>query len=168
MNQKSLVIYFSRNGENYSVGDIEKGNTEVIAEYIQELTNADLFKVETVKPYSHNYKTCCDEALVEKNNQARPELKNYLDNINDYDVIYVGYPNWWGTMPMAMFSQLEKLDFTNKVIKPFCTHEGSRMGNSESDLKKVCKNAQILKGLPIQGSTVYSAKDTLAKWIKKD
>ena len=86
--KKSLVIYFSRADENYAVGNIDKGNTEVIAEYIQELTGADLFKVEPLKPYSPSYKVCCDEALEEKRQNARPELKRYLEDISDYEVIY--------------------------------------------------------------------------------
>jgi flavodoxin len=163
--KKSLVIYFSRAGENYAVGNIDKGNTEVIAEYIQEITDADLFKVETIKEYSENYKICCDEALAEKNQSARPELKKYLDNINEYEVIYIGYPNWWGTMPMPMFTQLEKLDFTGKIIKPFCTHEGSGLGSSESDIKRICKEAKIMSGLAIQGCTVHGAKNKVENWI---
>ena len=93
--KKSLVIYFSRVDENYAVGNIEKGNTEVIAEYIRDITGADLFKVEPVKPYSKNYKECCDEALEEKRQDARPELKNYLEDISEYEVIYIGSPIYW-------------------------------------------------------------------------
>ena len=153
--KKSLVIYFSRADENYAVGNIEKGNTEVIAEYIQELTGADLFKVEPVKPYSKNYKACCDEALEEKRQNARPELKKYLDDISDYEVIYIGSPIYWGTMSMSMFSQLERLDFTGKTIKVFTTHEGSGLGTVVSDVKKICKGANVLDSIAIQGSMVY-------------
>lgn len=113
--KKSLVIYFSRADENYAVGNIDKGNTEVIAEYIRDITGADLFKVEPIKPYSKNYKECCDEALEEKKQNARPELVNYLDNIDDYEVIYIGYPIYWGTMPNPMFTQLEKLESKSKI-----------------------------------------------------
>jgi flavodoxin len=164
--KKSLVIYFSRAGENYSVGNIKKGNTQVIAEYISEITGATLFKVETLKGYSQNYKTCCDEALKEKNENARPQLNKYLDNIDEFEVIYIGYPNWWGTMPMAMFTQLEKLQFTGKIIKPFCTHEGSGLGSSERDIKSVCVGGKVMSGLAIQGSTVHNAKEKVANWIK--
>ena len=166
--KKSLVIYFSHTGENYTVDGIrnlEKGNTKVIAEMIGEITGADLFEVETVENYPYNYKACTDVALKEKNQNARPELKKYLSDINNYDVIYIGYPNWWGTMPMAMFSLLEKLDFSSKIIKPFCTHEGSRMGNSEHDLKKICNGANVLKGLAIQGSLVQNSKKQVEDWI---
>ena len=169
--KKSLVIYFSRADENYAVGNIEKGNTEVIAEYIQEITGADLFKVEPVKPYSKNYKACCDEACLEetindKKRNARPELKEYLDNISAYEVIYIGSPIYWGTMPMSMFTQLEKLDFTGKLVKVFTTHEGSELGNVVSDVKKICKGANVLDSLAIQGSLVHESKGKVENWIK--
>ena len=163
--KKSLVIYFSRADENYAVGNIEKGNTEVIAEYIKEFTGADLFKVEPLKPYSPNYKVCCDEALEEKRQNARPELKKYLEDISDYDVIYIGSPIYWGTMPMCMFTQLEKLDFTGKKIKVFTTHEGSGLGSVVTDVKKICKGADVLDSLAIQGSLVYQSKGKVEDWI---
>ena len=164
--KKSLVIYFSRADENYAVGYIEKGNTEVIAEYIQELTGADLFKVEPEKPYSKNYKTCCDEALKEKRENARPELKKYLDDISDYDVIYIGSPIYWGTMPMSMFTQLEKLNFTGKIIKVFTTHEGSGLGTVVADVKRICKGANVLDSLSIQVSLVHESKGKVENWIR--
>ena len=163
--KKSLVIYFSRADENYAVGYIDKGNTEVIAEYIKEFTGADLFKVEPVKPYSKSYKECCDEALEEKRENARPELKRYLDDISNYEVIYIGSPIYWGTMPMSMFTQLEKLDFTGKIVKVFTTHEGSGLGNVVSDVKKICKGANVLDSLAIQGSFIYEAKEKVKNWI---
>ena len=163
--KKSLVIYFSRADENYAVGNIEKGNTEVIAEYIQELTGADLFKVEPVKPYSKNYKACCDEALEEKRQNARPELKRYLTDISQYDTIYIGYPIWYGTFPMALASALERLDFTDKTVKPFATNEGSGLGNSVSDIKRLCQNAIVLDGLSIRGSDASISDNLLDSWL---
>ena len=164
--KKSIVIYFSRADENYAVGNIEKGNTEVIAEYIQQITGADLFKVEPLKPYSKSYKVCCDEALEEKRQNARPELKKYLVDISDYEVIYIGSPIYWGTMPMSMFTQLEKLDFTGKTMKVFTTHEGSGLGTVVSDVKKICKGANVLDSLAIQGSMVHESKGRVQDWIK--
>ena len=164
--KKSIVIYFSRADENYAVGNIEKGNTEVIAEYIQQITGADLFKVEPLKPYSKSYKVCCDEALEEKRQNARPELKKYLVDISDYEVIYIGSPIYWGPMPMSMFTQLEKLDFTGKTIKVFTTHEGSGLGTVVSDVKKICKGANVLDSLAIQGSMVHESKGRVQDWIK--
>lgn len=168
--KKALIIYFSHTGENYmsdGIRPLQKGNTEVIAEMLQEATQADLFKVEPVLEYPFRYKECTDVALKEKNTQARPLLKKYIESVEGYDVIYIGYPNWWGTMPMPLFSLLERLDFSNKIIKPFCTHEGSKMGTSEADLKKLCPKAIIEEGLPIQGSQAFTAKNQVEQWILK-
>lgn len=167
--KKSIIIYFSRIGENYmsdGIRNIDKGNTEVIAEYIKDIVGADIFKVGTIIEYPYNYKECIDIASKEKKQDIRPELKKYLDNIDNYEVIYIGYPNWWGTMPMAMMSLLEKLNFSGKIVMPFCTHEGSGMGNSETDIKNICRGAEIKSGLAIQGSMVNKSKEKVEKWIK--
>lgn len=163
-----LVIYFSRSGENYFGGElknIEKGNTEVIAEYIREFTSADLFKVEPAVEYPADYMECIDVAKKEQQKDARPELKESLDDISAYDTVYIGFPNWWGTLPMPMFTQLEKLDFSGKTVKPFVTHEGSGFGSSQRDLKKLCQGADIKNGLSIPGASVYDVKDTVKAWI---
>ena len=155
----SIVIYFSRSGENYFGGElknIEKGNTEVIAEYIQELDNADLFKVEPAVV-----------AKKEQKDDARPEIKETLASIDEYDTVYIGFPNWWGTMPMPMFTQLEQLNFAGKTVKPFVTHEGSGFGSSQKDLNKLCEGAEIKKGLSIPGANVYDAKDAVKTWINE-
>ena len=165
-----LVIYFSRSGENYFGGqlkNIEKGNTEVIAEYIQELSGADLFKVEPAVEYPADYMQCIDVAKKEQQDGARPEIKETLDDISSYDTIYICFPNWWGTLPMAMFTQLEQLDFSGKTVKPFVTHEGSGFGSSARDIKKLCAGADIKKGLSIPGANVGSAKDLVSAWIKE-
>ena len=167
---KDLVIYFSRAGENYFGGvlkNIEKGNTEVIAEYIEDLTSADLFKVEPANEYPADYMKCIDIAQKEKDNDARPEIKQALTDIGEYDTIFIGFPNWWGTLPMPMWTQLEQLDFTGKTVKPFVTHEGSGFGRSLSDLKKLCPGATIASGLSIQGSVVSGAKDKVASWVNE-
>ena len=166
----SLVIYFSRSGENYFGGvlkDIEKGNTEVIAEYIQELDGADLFKVESAVEYPADYMECIDVAKKEQQADARPEIKQALDDISEYDTVYIGFPNWWGTLPMPMFTQLEQLDFAGKSVKPFVTHEGSGFGSSQRDLAKLCEGAEIKKGLSIPGANVYDAKGQVESWIKE-
>lgn len=165
-----LVIYFSRSGENYFGGvlkNIEKGNTEVIAEYIQEFTGADLFKVEAATPYPEDYMKCIDIAKKEMEKGARPELKQSIEDISEYDTVYIGFPNWWGTLPMPMFTQLEKLDFSGKTVKPFVTHEGSGFASSQKDLKKLCSGAEIKKGLSIPGASVYDVKDTVKHWIEE-
>ena len=163
-----LVIYFSRSGENYFGGElknIEKGNTEVIAEYIQQETGADLFKVEAAVDYPEDYMKCIDIAKKELESDAMPEIKQSLESIDEYDTIYIGFPNWWGTLPMPMFTQLEKLDFTGKIVKPFVTHEGSGFGKSNNDLKKLCEGAEIKKGLSIPGANVYEVQQTVVSWI---
>jgi len=166
----SLVIYFSREGENYFGGElknIEKGNTEVIAEYIQELDGADLFKVEPANAYPDDYMKCIDVAKKEQQQDVRPEIKETLTDISAYDTVYIGFPNWWGTLPMPMFTQLEQLDFTDKVVKPFVTHEGSGFGSSQKDLDKLCQGCQMKKGLSIPGANVGSAKDIVKAWIEE-
>ncbi len=167
---KNLILYYSRKGENYWGGRIKmlpKGNTEIVAEKIQETVGGDLFEVETVKPYAADYTACTVQAKEELQADARPELKRYLSDVNGYDTIFVGYPNWWGTMPMAMFSLLERLDLTGKRVVPFCTNEGSGMGNSARDLKKLCPGAVIEKGLAIRGCEAESSADRVADWARK-
>lgn len=165
----SIVIFYSRAGYNYVNGEIknlEIGNTEVIARKIAELTNSQLFKIEQVHPYSDDYSECIDEAKRDQRLEVRPEIKEFPNKLKDYDIIYLGFPNFWGTMPMSMFTQLEKLDFTGKVIKVFTTHEGSGLGTVVSDVKKICKGATVLDSLAIQGSMVYEAKGKVQNWIK--
>lgn len=168
---KSLVIYFSRVDENYFGGQmkyITKGNTEVIAEFISDITGADLFKVERKIDYAKDYRTCIDEAKVEQRNNELPELKAYLDGINDYDVIFIGGPIYWGTLPQPMFTELSRLNFDGKTIMPFSTHEGSGLASIVRDIKKYAPNANIKSGLAILGSNVYQAKDKVEKWIKEN
>lgn len=164
--KKSIVIYFSRADENYSVGYIEKGNTEVVAEYIKEITNADLFKVERKTPYAKDYQTCIEEAQEELNKNERPELVNYLDNIDDYEVIYIGQPVWWSYPPMPMYTQLEKLNWNGKIVMPFTTHEGSGLGSCVSAIQKICVGADVKDGLAIRGSSVKESKNRIEEWIK--
>lgn len=167
---KNLIVYYSRTGENYwngSVKNLPKGNTEIVAEFIKEAVGGDLFEVETVKPYSEDYFTCTKEAKDELHANARPRIKRFSDGIDEYDNIFVGYPNWWGTMPMAMFTFLEHYDLKGKKIIPFCTNEGSGMGSSERDLTKICVGARIAKGLPIRGSRVAESKREICDWAKK-
>ncbi|MDE5565607.1 MAG: NAD(P)H-dependent oxidoreductase [Anaeroplasmataceae bacterium] len=165
----NLIIYFSRKGQNYwngSIRNLEKGNTEIIAEMIQKEVGGDLFEIETKKVYSLDYYQCIDEAKKELYDNARPELKKYIDDISSYDTIFVGYPNWWGTMPMAVFTFLEHYDLSSKNILPFCTNEGSGMGLSEQDLKKICKGANVCKGLSIHGAEAKESEAKVKAWIK--
>ncbi len=167
---KNLVIYYSRKGQNYVNGGIKclvKGNTETCAEFVRDAVGADLFEVDTVKEYAADYYACTEDAKAELRSQVRPELKAYLDNIDAYDNIVIAGPCWWGTYPMAIFSQLEKLDFTGKNIFALMTHEGSGLGSCERDLKKFCKEANIGKGLAVHGADAACSKSTVAAWAKK-
>lgn len=166
-----LIAFYSRADENYVSGmikSLEVGNTEVAAGIIRKLTGAELFKIEQIQPYAKDYNECIVQAQEDQKRNARPILKDYLKTIADYDVIYLGFPNYWGTIPMAVFSFLEHYDFNGKIIKPFCTHEGSGLGNSISDIKKLCPGAKVLEGLAIQGSSVQRAEDAIEKWIEKE
>jgi len=168
-NKKILIAYYSRKGNNWfgnGIVDLKVGNTEVAATLIQELTKGDLFHIEAVHAYPLGYDECTEVAKTEFKTKARPVLTKTLTNFKDYDVIFLGYPNWWGTMPMPAFTFLDSYDFTGKIVLPFCTHEGSAMGNSERDIAKSLPTAKILKGLAIRGSSASSAKSALEKWIE--
>ena len=164
--KKSIIIYFSRAGENHEVGDIEKWNTEVIAEYIKEFSWADLFKVERKIPYSENYHECCAEAQAEYDNNERPELANTLESIDDYEVVYIWGPIFRWRLPQPMLTQLEKLNWEWKIVRPFVTHEWSGLGKVAEQLKGICIWAKILDWLAIRGSSVYQAKSTVENWYK--
>lgn len=168
---KTLIIYYSRKGQNYvngSIRELAKGNTEIVAEYIAEAADGDLFEVDTVKTYSEDYMTCTEEAKDELRKNARPELKEYLDSIDKYDNIVVAGPCWWGTYPCAVFTQLEKLDFTGKNVFPVMTHEGSGMAGSAQALKKYCKGAVVGEGLAVHGADAAKSKATVERWAKKN
>lgn len=165
----SIILYFSRTGENYVSGairELDKGNTEIAAEMIQKFTGADMFQIEPASPYSHDYNTCIEEARQEQRRDARPELSACPDGIETYDTIYLGYPNYWGTMPMPVFTLLERYEFSGKTILPFCTHEGSGMGRSEQDIRRLCPGANVKKGLAIQGGKVLSSERQIEKWLE--
>ncbi len=167
---KELILYFSRADENYFGGSlkyIEKGNTEVVAERAAALTGADLFQVVPAKPYAADYNTCIEQAKKDLQSGARPEVEGVPENMSQYDLVTIMYPNYCGTLPMHMFTALEQLDFKGKTIRPVCTHEGSKMGRSEADLAKCCPGARIKKGLAIQGSSVDRCENALKKWLEE-
>lgn len=165
----TLIVFYSRADENYVSGMLKQldiGNTEVAAGIIRELTDGELFKLEQVQAYSKDYNECIAEAQADQKRNARPELKRYPDTIEGYDTIYLGFPNYWGTMPMAVFTFLEHFDFDGKIIRPFCTHEGSGMGSSVNDIKRLCPGAKVEEGLAIRGSSVKNSKKDIENWIK--
>ena len=167
---KILTVYYSRKGENYfggSIRSIRIGNTERLAGYIQKAVGGNLFELETVREYAKNYHQCTEEAMAEKKSNARPALKKLPDSIADYDVIFLGYPNWWGTAPMAVFTFLDSFDFAGKKIVPFCTNEGSGLGTSVRDIKKECPAAEVAEGLAVRGSDAESSEAKTAAWAKR-
>lgn len=164
----AFIVFFSRADENYvngAIRSLEVGNTQKAAELLQELTGAETFRIEQVQEYAKDYNTCISEAQADQRRDARPELKAYPESLDGYDIIYLGFPNYWGTMPMAVFTFLEHYDFSGKTIKPFCTHEGSGMGRSESDIRRLCPGAKVEKGLAIHGAEAAKSRAALEKWI---
>ena len=166
---KNLIIYYSRKGQNYANGavvNLNKGNTEICAEFIQEAVGGDLFEIETVKAYSADYMTCTQEARAELRAGARPELKRYLNSVAEYDNIFVCGPCWWGTFPCAIFTQLEKLNWSGKKVFALMTHEGSGLGHCEKDLKKICAGATVGRGIAVHGADAARSGNPVASWAK--
>lgn len=164
-----LIVYFSRTGQNYVNGAIKTlnvGNTEVAAKILQSKTGADIFKLNPLVSYSDDYNECIEQAKNDQKRDARPELTEYPESIEQYDTVYLGYPNYWGTMPMCVFTFLEHFDFSGKKICPFCTHEGSGMGSSVSDIKTLCPGAKVDAGLAIHGANADRAESEIIKWLK--
>ena len=166
---KTLIAFFSRADENYFGGAmryVKVGNTEIVAGIIKDLIPADSFKIEMKNPYSPVYMTCIEEAKKDLRAKARPELVSLPGSIDEYDTVILAYPNYWGTIPMAVYTFLESFDFSGKTILPLCTNEGSGMGSSEREIKKTCPGAAVKKGLPITGSTAASSKSSVERWLK--
>lgn len=155
--KKCLVAYFSRRGQNYVNGEIRelaRGNTELVAEAIRTIAQGESFYIETVDAYPADYTKTTEIAQNQLRHNSRPEVTRTVCNMQEYDVVFLGYPNWWGTMPMAVWTFLEAYDFSGKTILPFCTHEGSGMGHSEKDIKNLCPKAVVGKGIAIKGTRV--------------
>ena len=166
---KTLIAYFSRADENYFGGAmryVKVGNTEIVVNGMKELIDADTFKIEMKNPYSPVYMTCIEEAKKDLRTKARPELVALPESIDEYDAVVLAYPNYWGTMPMAVFTFLEAFDFSGKTILPLCTNEGSGMGSSERDIKKTCPGAAVKPGLPVSGSDAASCRPRLEQWLR--
>ncbi len=160
---KTLIIYFSRADENYAVGYIDKGNTEIVAEFVQELTGADMFKVEPTVPYAADYRTCIEEA---KKHIGNAPIKEKLSDISAYDTVFIMSPIYWGTYAPEVETALTGLDFSGKTVRVISTHEGSGLAGMVSDVRKICKGAKVdSKGLAIKGSSAKSSKTTVEKWL---
>ena len=168
---KTLVIFFSRAGENYVQGRIEnlpRGNTEIAVGFVREATSADVFRVETVKEYPARYRECTDEAALEQESGEKPELKNRLTDISAYDKVVLAGPIWWGTFPMAVLSAVQDLDFSSKTVYPLATHEGSGLGGTADFVRRHCKGCTVGEGLAIQGASVGSSRARIGEWVKRN
>ena len=166
---KALIAFFSRADENYFSGAmryVKIGNTEIVCNLIREMIPADSFKIEMKDPYSPVYMTCIEEAKKDLREKARPELVASPDSIDAYDTVILAYPNYWGTMPMAVVTFLERYDFTGKTILPLCTNEGSGMGGSERTIRQCTSGADVKKGLPVTGSSAANSGDVVRRWLK--
>lgn len=167
---KELIVFFSRRDENYVAGRLEylkTGNTEEAARMLQAMTGADVFQIEQVKPYAKDYNTCIEEAREDQRKGVRPELKAYPESMEPYERVYLLYPNYWNTMPMAVFTFLERYDLDGKEICPLCTHEGSGMGKSEADIARLCPGAQVKPGLALLGSSVKRGEPEIRAWLER-
>ena len=166
---KTLIAFFSRADENYFGGAmryVKVGNTEIVVNKMKEMIDADTFKIEMKNPYSPVYMTCIEEAKKDLRAKARPELVSMPASIDEYDTVILAYPNYWGTMPMAVCTFLENFDFSGKTILPLCTNEGSGMGSSEREIRKTCPGADVKRGLPVTGSTAANSKSSVERWLK--
>ena len=165
---KTLIAFFSRADENYFGGAmryVKVGNTEIVCDLIREMIDADVFRIEMKKNYSPVYMTCIEEAKRDLREKARPELVRWPDSIEAYDTVILAYPNYWGTIPMAVATFLEKYDFTGKTILPLCTNEGSGMGGSERTIKQCAPGATVKKGLPVTGSSAANSGEIVKRWL---
>lgn len=179
---KTLIAYFSRVGNTDFTSDVDAvtsaslnkdnenllGNAQILANYVQEVTGGDVFLIESVNKYPVEYRDTVDVASEEKENDARPELVGKVDNMESYDRVVLIYPNWWGTIPMPVATFLESYDFSGKTIIPICTHEGSSMGSSESDIEKLAANAVVSEGLAVRGKSVTESKSDVESFLNNN
>lgn len=166
---KCLTVFYSRAGENHFAGErknLSVGNTERAAKVIAEAAGSDLFKLEQKTPYAEDYDTCVKQVVEDFKSKARPELLAKPESIEDYDEIYLGFPNYCGDMPMAVYTFLESYVWDGKTIHPFCTHEGSGMGRIESRIAETCPGAKVASGLAVKGSEVDDKTGELISWVK--
>lgn len=176
---KVLIAYFTR-ADNIKVdpdvdatssasinmnGSEAEGNLTIMADYIQEITGGNTFSILTTELYPTEYRATTDIAKTEQNENARPELNNHVENMEDYDVIYLGFPNWWGGLPMPVYTFLEEYDFAGKTIIPFASHGGSGLGSGPSEIAEICPDATILEGLAVGASSVADSKSEIESWI---
>ena len=153
---KILVVYFSHSG-----------NTREIANQIHKSAGGDIFEIQAINPYPHDYDAIVQQARQELDSGYKPAVKTKMENIKSYDLVFIGYPIWWGTVPAPVRTFLSEYDFSGKTIVPFCTHEGSGLGRSAADISKFCPKSTLLDGVAIRGSDVKTAQNKLSEWLQK-
>lgn len=166
-NGRILIVYFSRAGENYAVGQVEVGNTAVLAGYIKDYTGGDVFEIVPEVPYPTDYDEMRRVSQQETASNARPAIKNRLENLADYSIVFVGAPIWYGAPPMIMRTFYESYDLAGKTIVPFGTHEGSGVSSCTSLLKSYFPNATYLETFGMRGQEVRSGRQTVNAWLER-
>ena len=161
----ALAVYFSHAGENYNVGVIEEGNTAKLAKVIAEQTGADLFEIVPVEDYPQSYDECLEVATEEQRTNARPAYVGDVENWDDYDTVYLGYPIWWGEIPNIVYTFMESHDFAGKTVIPFNTHEGSGQADSQRDIERTLPDAAVLQGLAVRGATAQNDAEATGKAV---
>lgn len=166
----TLIVYFSRTGENYNVGNVEVGNTAMLASYIKEYLKCDSFEIVPMDKYPENYDECTELASKEKEDNARPKIDGKIDNFDSYKTVFIGYPIWWGDLPMIMYTFLEEYDLDGKTVIPFNTHEGSGNAGTYDTIKEKLPSANVnTQGLALDGKTARSedGKQQTIDWMKQ-
>lgn len=163
-----LILYFSRAGENWQVGTVDKGNTAVIEEYIENKIDADVFEIKATEPYPESYNETLTRVNRERDNDERPSFEGKIENLDQYDAVFIGYPIWYGGLPMIMYTFLEEYDLGNKMIIPFSTHGGSGWGSTLTELKKLIPNGNFADGYSIAGTEARkdTTKSAVEKWLE--
>ena len=168
-NSDTLIVYFSRTGENYNVGNVEVGNTAMLASYIKEYLKCDSFEIVPMDKYPDNYDECTKIASKEKDDNARPKIVGKIDNFDSYKTVFVGYPIWWGDLPLIMYTFMEDYEFSGKIVRPFNTHEGSGDAGTYNTIKEKLSGADVnTNGLALDGKTARSeeGKQQTIDWLK--
>lgn len=171
MHSKSLVVYFSRTGEQYEVGKIDRGNTAIIADMIASKTNSDKFEIVPVEDYPYDLNGLFERAKKEQEENARPDYKNDVDDWDSYDTIYLGYPLWYNDLPMIVYHFIEDHDFSGKTICPFDTSGSEGLAGTVETIRQKCPDAEVTDGLNVRGSTAQNDRDAAEKavedWLKE-
>ena len=165
-NGKTLVVFFSHAGENYSVGNIEVGNTKIVADYISEITGADQFEIVTHKYDGMAYNPLIKLAKEEAQNGELPPYEGDVPDLSKYDVVFIGGPVWWGIYPQVMFTLFKDINLDGKTVIPFTTHEGSGLANCVEDVKEAFPGANVTNGFAIYGHEVRTGRAKVEKWLK--